>query len=62
MSLLVEQRTGEIGIRMALGATTGDIRGMVLRQAGLWTVAGIALGLGGHRGLREANRGITCTT
>lgn len=47
MSLLVAQRTGEIGIRMALGATTRDIRGMVLRQAGLWTVAGIALGLGG---------------
>ena len=32
---------------MALGATTGDIRMMVLRQAGWWTLSGIALGLCG---------------
>lgn len=45
VSLLVTQRTGEIGVRMALGATAGNIRAMVLRQASLWTLAGIALGL-----------------
>jgi hypothetical protein len=47
MALLTTQRTGEIGVRMALGATPGDIRAMVLRQAGWWTVAGVAIGLCG---------------
>jgi predicted permease len=47
IALLTAQRTGEIGIRMALGATPGDIRAMVLRQAGSWTVVGIAIGLSG---------------
>ncbi len=47
MALLTAQRTGEIGVRIALGATTGDIRVMVLRQAGWWTVAGVVIGLCG---------------
>lgn len=46
-ALLTAQRTGEIGVRMALGATPGDIRSMVLRQAGSWAAAGIAIGLFG---------------
>ncbi len=42
----VSQRTREIGIRGAIGATRGQIVGMILRQ-GLWkTGAGIAAGLG----------------
>src|SRR5206468_1690878 len=47
MALLTTQRTGEIGLRMALGATTGDVRAMILRQAGWWTLAGLAIGLCG---------------
>ena len=47
MALLTAQRTGEIGVRMALGATPGDIRAMVLWQAGWWTVAGLVIGLCG---------------
>ena len=47
MALLTAQRTGEIGVRMALGATAGDIRAMVLRQAVMWTAAGIGIGLCG---------------
>ena len=39
-------KADEIGVRIALGATAGDIRAMVLRQAGVWTLAGLALGLG----------------
>ena len=44
LSFLVAQRTREIGVRVALGATPGQIAGMTARQAGLWTAAGMALG------------------
>ena len=40
----VRQRTREIGIRMALGATAGEIRTMVLKQAGLIVGAGLIAG------------------
>ena len=44
IALLVTQRTSEIGIRMALGATPGNIRNMVLSQAASWLLTGIAAG------------------
>ena len=47
MSYLVAQRTREIGVRMALGATRSSVLQLVLRQAGAMTVAGIAIGLVG---------------
>jgi predicted permease len=40
------QRTREIGIRIALGAQTGDVRRLLLRHGLLLTGAGIALGMG----------------
>ena len=40
----VTQRTHEIGLRMALGASTGNVLGMVLRAGLLLAVVGIALG------------------
>jgi putative ABC transport system permease protein len=36
-----------MGIRMALGATAGEIRRMVLRQSGNLILAGLALGTAG---------------
>ena len=40
------QRTREIGLRMALGAQTGDVRKMFLRHGLRLTVTGIAIGIG----------------
>jgi ABC-type antimicrobial peptide transport system permease subunit len=45
ISYLVNQRTQEIGIRMALGAQVSQILRMVLRHAMLLVMLGIALGL-----------------
>jgi ABC-type antimicrobial peptide transport system permease subunit len=47
MSYLVSQRTREIGIRVALGARSRDIRMLVLRRALAVTLVGVALGLAG---------------
>ena len=41
----VSERTREIGVRMALGATRSEIVSLVVRQAMGLTVAGIAIGL-----------------
>jgi ABC-type antimicrobial peptide transport system permease subunit len=40
----VAQRSREIGLRVALGAPTGRIRGMVLRQVTKMAVIGVLLG------------------
>jgi len=44
MATMVRQRTRELGVRMALGASAGDLRGMVMRR-GL-TIAGVGSVLG----------------
>ncbi len=46
MAYLVAQRTSEIGVRMALGATPGAVVAMVLRRAGLLVALGLTLGSG----------------
>jgi len=45
ISYMASQRTHEIGIRMALGASQGDVLWMVLSQAGRMAVIGVAIGL-----------------
>jgi putative ABC transport system permease protein len=44
ISYSVAQRTHEIGVRMALGASQADVVGMVARQVLLMTGIGIAIG------------------
>jgi predicted permease len=43
----VKQRTGEIGLRIALGASRGRVLGMILREGIRLTIAGLMLGLAG---------------
>jgi predicted permease len=45
LSYVVSQRTGEIGIRMALGAQSGEVRRLVLVQGMKPALAGILAGL-----------------
>lgn len=45
VSLLVSQRTQEIGIRVALGATTAEVTRMMVWQASMWVGFGAAAGI-----------------
>jgi putative ABC transport system permease protein len=53
IAYLVGQRTHELGVRLALGATPGDLVRLVLRRSLVLTTAGTALGaIGGYGAAR----------
>ncbi len=57
MAYAVAQRTREIGIRMALGASSGNVLGLVVRQALVLVAIGMILGLAGSFALTRVIAG-----
>ena len=61
----VAQQTQEIGLRMALGAQPRDVMRLVVGHSMVWTVAGLAIGVGASFGVLQLLRtllyGITAT-
>lgn len=56
MAFSVFQRTGELGVRLALGASRGNVIGLILKEAALLTVIGLAIGLLGSAFVGQAMR------
>jgi ABC-type antimicrobial peptide transport system permease subunit len=63
VSYIVTQRTGEIGVRLAMGAEPRSVAGLILRQGGAVTLIGIAIGLiaalGGTRWIQSLLYGVS---
>jgi ABC-type antimicrobial peptide transport system permease subunit len=58
LAYTVQQRTREIGVRMALGADATQVGGMVVRQMGVMIVVGAVLGIAGALGLGRLLRSL----
>jgi putative ABC transport system permease protein len=65
ISYTTANRTHEIGLRMALGAERGDVLGLIIKQAMVPSLLGVAIGLGGAYGLTRLMKdylfGVTTT-
>jgi putative ABC transport system permease protein len=53
LSTNVRQRTAEIGVRLAVGATPSSVFGLIVRQGLVLSAAGIAIGLAAALGLAQ---------
>src|SRR6266403_1540289 len=58
ISYTVSQRQREIGIRLALGAQSGDVVQMVVRQGARLALVGVAIGVGAALGLMPLMRSL----
>jgi putative ABC transport system permease protein len=54
VAFIVEQRSHEISVRVALGAPRASVLGLILRQGSIPVVIGVAMGLAGAFGLGRA--------
>jgi putative ABC transport system permease protein len=62
VSCLVSQRTSEVAIRIALGASRGALVRAILGTTTAWMVAGLACGLGLGLVTRNIIRSLSSTT
>lgn len=53
ISYSVSQRTHEMGVRLALGAQTGDLLKLVLKQGAVLSLVGVAIGLSASAALTQ---------
>ena len=58
LSYHVQQRTREIGVRVAIGALKGDIVQLVFAQGSRWVAVGLLLGIGGSVALSFALKSV----
>jgi predicted permease len=58
LAFSVSSRTAEIGIRMSLGATTGQVRRMILGEGGTLVVIGLVLGAMGAMAASRLMQGL----
>jgi putative ABC transport system permease protein len=58
LAYLVVQRTREIGIRVALGAAAGHVRGLVFKEVGWMVLAGALVGLPAAYGLARLSESL----
>ena len=56
MAYSIAQRTQEIGIRMALGATPRSVHGLVFREGFATVAVGLAIGVGATAAAEKALR------
>lgn len=62
MSFAVAQRNREIGLRMALGASGASVLTLVMREAAIMAIAGLALGLLGALSFTRLLQGLLFDT
>ena len=58
ISFLVVERTREIGVRIALGATPSAVARLVVSEGARWTAAGTILGIAASASLLRLLRGL----